>query len=272
METMENNSNNSVQTSENSFKIPAEENSIIKLTKEKKRKPGIIYLTTIPTGFDVNKIRKYFSEFGDIDRVYLQPKVDDKAKKSTSKKHRQYTEGWVEFKSKRKAKWVNLMLNANRVGGKRKDPCYDELWNIKYLPRMKWAFLNQRLEYEREVYRQRMGAEISQVRQETDHFLKFSNLSKKKKLENKKKTQKGNELTGQQDNMNPVDEKSGFIFKQKDTESEIQQKKDKKRRDEKFRQRLAEKKKRREEKKNEKLKNKKHDEDFLGSVFVGGSK
>ena len=46
-----------------------------------------------------------------------------------------FSEGWVEFTSKKVAKFVAENLNSNPVGGKRKSKAYDELWNIKYLPR-----------------------------------------------------------------------------------------------------------------------------------------
>ncbi|XP_066967522.1 uncharacterized protein [Macrobrachium rosenbergii] len=203
-------------------------------------------------------------------------RTDDKTK-SSSKKSQQYTEGWIEFKSKRKAKWVTMMLNSNKVGGKKKDACYDELWNIKYLPRFKWAFLHQRLEYERESYRQRMNAAISQVRQETDHFVKVSETSEKKRKKEKKEQlkDKTSENAGESVDAavptNKVDIKSGFVFKQRNTDSEIIKKKDKKQKDAIFKKRIAERKKLKEKRKLKKLKNKKPDEDFLGSVFVGSS-
>lgn len=251
----------------------------------KRRKPGIIYLSTIPATFNVMKIKSYFSEFGELGRVFLQTDNNDK-KKNNPKKGQHYTEGWIEFKSKRKAKWVTLMLNGHQVGGKKKDPCYDELWNIKYLPRFKWAFLNQRLEYERESYRQRMGAAVSQVHQEADHFIKVSDISEKKKKEKKKKKLKMDKKEG--DSVNEtVDNnaenttvhkekeeavKSGFLFKQNNTEGEILKHQVKKRKNEEIKNRIAAKKKRKEEKKIEKMKSKEPEEDFLGSIFVGSSK
>ena len=52
-----------------------------------------------------------------------------------TKKGRSFTEGWVEFSDKRKAKMVALKLNNTTIGGKKKSRWYDELWNIKYLHR-----------------------------------------------------------------------------------------------------------------------------------------
>ncbi len=42
-----------------------------------------------------------------------------------------YTEGWVEFKSKRDAKLIAKQLNNQQVGGRRRTPWFDEIWNIK---------------------------------------------------------------------------------------------------------------------------------------------
>ena len=41
----------------------------------------------------------------------------------------------VEFTSKKVARFVAEKLNSKPVGGKRKSKAYEELWNIKYLPR-----------------------------------------------------------------------------------------------------------------------------------------
>ncbi|ROT62973.1 hypothetical protein C7M84_019156 [Penaeus vannamei] len=103
----------------------------------KRRKPGIIYLSIIPPNMNVADVRDYFSNFGEVDRMFLQAGNEEKKKteKWKKKKRQRYTEGWIEFKSKRKAKAVQLLLNNQPVRGKRRNPYYDMLWNIKYLPR-----------------------------------------------------------------------------------------------------------------------------------------
>lgn len=40
--------------------------------RPKRRKPGIVYLSSIPPNMNVAKIREYFSRFGALDRVFLQ--------------------------------------------------------------------------------------------------------------------------------------------------------------------------------------------------------
>ena len=47
---------------------------------------------------------------------------------------RNFTEGWIEFMSKRLAKEVASNLNLAQVGGKKRSKSHDVTWNIKYLP------------------------------------------------------------------------------------------------------------------------------------------
>merc|ERR1719342_127389 len=251
--------------------------------KVKRRKPGIIYLSSIPSSMNVSQIRKYFSDYGQVDRVFLQSASKDKMKGKSKKKGLKFTEGWIEFKSKRKAKLVFATLNSKPVGGKKSNPDYDVLWNIKYLPRFKWAYLKQRLEYEREVHRQRMNIEVGQVRREADHFVKASEWSHKLKKEeeeqeqvkdetestqNKKRKKVGvNNEKKEKDNNNVVNANniSGFVFKQKLTEEEILKRKEAKRRKNEKYKKLIEKRKK---KKQENRKQKPVD-DLIGSIFVG---
>ena len=95
------------------------------------------------------------------------------------KRSNKFSEGWVEFKSKRVAKVVAERLNNTKVGGKRRSRYHECLWNIKYLPRFKWAHLNERLAYEKAVRQQRMRTEIAQVKRETNFFIESVDMSKK---------------------------------------------------------------------------------------------
>jgi RNA recognition motif-containing protein len=45
-------------------------------TKDGKKKstPGVLFLSRIPTKMNVRIIRDYFSKYGTVDRIYLEPK------------------------------------------------------------------------------------------------------------------------------------------------------------------------------------------------------
>ncbi|XP_028031536.1 pre-rRNA-processing protein esf2-like [Bombyx mandarina] len=153
-----------------------------KLLKQKTRKRGIIFLSTIPPYMNVAKIREIFSQFGEVGRIYLQPtgKPGEKRKRVPN----QFSEGWVEFEKKKIAKQVAVKLNNTKIGTRKKSRYYDMIWNIKYIPRFKWIHLSERLAYERAAMKQRLRAEIAQAKKEA-HYLQ-SNVEKSKKIKKKK--------------------------------------------------------------------------------------
>ena len=108
------------------------------------------------------------------------------------KKTRIFSEGWVEFKSKKVAKTVARNLNNNQVGGKRRQSWYWDLWNVKYLPKFKWGHLNERLAYEKAVHAQRLRTEIAQVKRESNFYIQnVEQNEKRKRLAKKQLETKG---------------------------------------------------------------------------------
>jgi len=185
-------------------------------TPGKRKKPGIIFLSSVPPGMNVSQTISFFSDFGRVGRVFLQP---DKNDKKGGKYNRVFSEGWVEFLSKKVARAVAENLNNNPVGGKRKSKAHDHLWNIKYLPRFKWVHLSERLAYESAVRQQRLRTEISQVKREAEHF-KNSVQIKRKKAKKEKETKSSHE-----DSSPAAAAATPFKFKQRETEAQIRKRK-----------------------------------------------
>ncbi|CAL1675962.1 unnamed protein product [Lasius platythorax] len=177
-----------------------------------KVKRGIIYLSTIPKYMNITMIREIFSAYGKVDRVYLQLAENDaqSIKKKRKKAIKHFTEGWVEFESKKVAKFVAATLNNTQISMRKKSRFYDVMWNIKYLPRFKWIHLSERLAYERAVHKQRLLTEIAQVKREVNFF--SYNVDRSKKL--LKKHKQGQETTFELPEV-----------KQRDTDSEIRSRK-----------------------------------------------
>ena len=182
----------------------------------KKRKRGIVYLSSIPKYMNITKIRELFSVYGKVGRVYLQLAEneldhDGKTKKRKKVCAKSFTEGWIEFESKKVAKYVASSLNNTQISTRKKSKFYDVIWNIKYLPRFKWIHLSERLAYERAVRKQRLRTEIAQAKREASFF--SENVDRSRKLR-KKQQQVG---------------KSIFVppmIKQRDTDAEIRNKKE----------------------------------------------
>ncbi|KAK3087226.1 hypothetical protein FSP39_003335 [Pinctada imbricata] len=246
-----------------------EEQVPVKTTK-KHVKPGVIYLSRVPPLMTVKKIRDIFCDFDEIGRIFLQP--DERA--AHGKKGRSFTEGWVEFGDKRKAKMVAMKLNNTTIGGKKKSRWYDELWNIKYLHRFQWAHLNERLAYEKAVHKQRLRTEISQVKREANFHIRNSEKRRKKTSEKEKKTSEKEQImsekekSGEEDNVTIPKEKEekNYEFKQKETEDEILKKKKAK-----FSiSKIKKDKKRLQEKKKNNKKTLTSRSSFLKNIFSGG--
>ncbi|XP_054267854.1 uncharacterized protein LOC128989817 [Macrosteles quadrilineatus] len=186
-------------------------NTSVSRLRRKKIKKGIIFLSTIPPFMNVTKITEIMSQYGEVGRVFLQP-----AKTKGKKPSKHFTEGWVEFLSKRVAKEVAENLNNTTIGGRKKSRFYDYIWNLKYLPRFKWVHLNERLEYERAVMKQKLRTEIELAKRESSHFAQQVELSEKLKKTKNRKTGNVNAEENHQ-NTNTI--------KQRKTDKEIRNKK-----------------------------------------------
>lgn len=107
----------------------------------------------------------------------------ENAKKRKVRRH--FTEGWVEFESKRAAKQIATSLNNTAIATRKSSKFCDILWCLKYLPRFKWTHLSERLTYEKAVYKQRLKTEVAQARKEATFFQE--NLDQSEKIKRKKK-------------------------------------------------------------------------------------
>ncbi|XP_076457235.1 uncharacterized protein LOC143291279 [Babylonia areolata] len=192
---------------ETETKVLQEQKETVKKTKMKEdgEKRGVVYLSCIPRGMSLKRLREEMEKYGEVGNIYLEP--DDKAQFNPHQ--RVYKEGWVEFLKKAVAKQVAAMLNNTQVGGRQKNPWKEDIWNIKYLPKFQWAHLNARLAYEKGVYKQRLRADISQIKREaTFHKKNFA----KSKIRQKQQQKEGEEAE---------DNKAGFTVRQRETEEEI---------------------------------------------------
>nr|XP_056720457.1 activator of basal transcription 1 [Euleptes europaea] len=174
----------------------------------KKVLPGIIYLGHIPPRFRPRHVRNLLSGYGEVGRIFLQPEEPfiRKKKKKAGSNAKNFTEGWVEFRDKRVAKLVAASLHNTPMGVRKRSRFHHDLWNMKYLHRFKWTHLSERLAYERQVRQQRMRAEVSQAKRETNFYLQ--NVEKSKRFSKR-------DSRGEQ-------EAKSWGFVQRRTEEEIQ--------------------------------------------------
>ncbi|SNX87623.1 related to ESF2 - essential nucleolar protein involved in pre-18S rRNA processing [Melanopsichium pennsylvanicum] len=162
--------------------------------RKKQSKLGIIYISRIPPGMTPAKVRHILSNFGELGRIYLQDGSKTSSSSSSSKRRSgiaRYTEGWVEFASKKVAKAAAEMLNAQPIGGlaasnskksgsgggsakmgKSSKRFQDDVWTMKYLKGFKWHMLSEQMAQERASHAARLRTELSQSAYEQKDYLK----------------------------------------------------------------------------------------------------
>ncbi|KAK9353351.1 hypothetical protein V1505DRAFT_323506 [Lipomyces doorenjongii] len=152
--------------------------------RAKIEKSGVVYLSRIPPYMKPAKVRQILSRFGELDRVFLapeDPKSYARRVRFGGNKKRNFVEGWVEFKDKKKAKLAASTLNGNIIGGRKGSYYYDDILNIKYLPKFKWHNLTEQIAYENQVRQAKLRAEISQATKENKAFIR--NVERAKMIE-----------------------------------------------------------------------------------------
>lgn len=157
------------------------------------KKSGVVYLSRIPPFMKPAKLRSLLEPYGKINRLFLAPQdpaAHTRRVRAGGNKKKMYTEGWVEFVSKKDAKRVCELLNAQTIGGKKGSYYRDDLWTLMYLKGFKWHNLTEQIAAENAERSNRMMAEISRTTRENKEFVR--NVEKAKMLDgiNAKRAQK----------------------------------------------------------------------------------
>ncbi|KAJ3683779.1 hypothetical protein LUZ60_014006 [Juncus effusus] len=168
-------------------------------------KRGVCYLSRIPPGMKPSHVRQMLSKYGELQRVYLptdDPSAQVNHKKGGGFRGKWFTEGWVEFSKKSVAKRVAKMLNNQQIGGRKRNPFYYDIWNIKYLSKFKWDDLNSEIAVKSREREQKMTMEISAAKRERDFYL--SKVEQKRALLHiQDRRKKKRELEGEESKEEP---------------------------------------------------------------------
>jgi len=143
-----------------------------KRSKDKETPPGVVYLSSLPPYLKPSALRNLLSQraFAPITRLFLSPA--SKHKSSSKKNSRQlYTEGWIEFASKKTARRCAETLNAQVIGGKKGGFYHDDVWNMKYLRGMRWEELMAGVREEKREMEGRRDEERRNITRETKRFV-----------------------------------------------------------------------------------------------------
>ena len=181
------------------------------------KRSGVIYISRVPPFMKPHTLKHYLEPHAPkgIGRIFLTP--EDHAaylqrKKSGGNKKKSFTDGWVEFVSKKEAKNAASFLNGNIIGGKKGGYYHDDLWNMKYLNGFKWSHLTEQIAAENAEREARMREEIRRTRKENKAFL--DDVERGKMLEGMESKRKAKKRDGGEVEERKATKRPGMEFKQ----------------------------------------------------------
>ncbi|KAJ6062049.1 uncharacterized protein N7446_006169 [Penicillium canescens] len=142
--------------------------------KKPKSVNGVIYLSSLPPYLKPFALKAMLEQrgFEPITKIFLAPLLPSAAgNRRRSNKRKIYTDGWVEFASKKTAKICAETLNAHIVGGRKGGWYHDDVWNMKYLRGFKWTDLMEQVQRERSEREARQRIEDSRAKKEEKMFV-----------------------------------------------------------------------------------------------------
>ncbi|KAE8395743.1 hypothetical protein BDV23DRAFT_144664 [Aspergillus alliaceus] len=169
----------------------------------KKKKPGVVYLSSLPPYMKPFALKSMLEarSFGPITKVFLAPAVKPaSAPRRRSNKRKTYSDGWVEFASKKTAKICAETLNATVLGGRKGSWYHDDILNIRYLKGISWNEIIETTRRERAEREARQRIEDTRARKEDKIFLQgveagkvIDGIQKKNEEKRRRKAEAGEE-------------------------------------------------------------------------------
>jgi ESF2/ABP1 family protein len=156
-------------------------------------KTGVIYISRIPPFMKPHTLKHFLEPYAPsgIGRLFLTPETAETHKsrvRSGGNKKRNFSDGWVEFMSKKEAKIAVETLNTSIIGGKKGGYYHDDVWNLKYLKGFKWRHLTEQIANENAERSARLRAEGQRERKEVREYLR--NVEQAKMLDGMEKKKK----------------------------------------------------------------------------------
>lgn len=149
---------------------------------EKLAKRGVVHMSSVPPYMQPDHVKQLLEQHGEVTRIYLVEEdaaIARRRKKMSGNRKKNYTEGWIEFADKKKAKAIAMSFNGTKLGGKKRGFYTEDIWNLKYLRHFNWSHLTEKKAYERRVQKHKLRLEMITAKKQNAEFLE---LVEKKKM------------------------------------------------------------------------------------------
>ncbi|KAK5165608.1 RNA-binding ATPase activator esf2 [Saxophila tyrrhenica] len=182
------------------------------------RRSGVVYISRVPPFMKPQTLKHFLAPHAPkgLGRIFLTPEdhvAHSRRVKKGGNKKKSFTDGWVEFVSKREAKTAAETLNGNIIGGKKGNFYHDDLWSMKYLKGFKWSHLTEQIANENAERAARMREEVRKTKQENKAFV--DDIERGKMLEGMETKRKMKQARGGSKAEQPVRKGMTNDFKQK---------------------------------------------------------
>jgi ESF2/ABP1 family protein len=160
------------------------------------KKSGVIYISRIPPFMKPHTLKHFLAPHAPsgLGRIFLTPEdhvAHTRRVKSGGNKKKSFTDGWVEFVSKREARIAAETLNGNIIGGRKGGFYHDDLWNMKYLKGgFKWSHLTEQIANENAERQARLREGIRRTREENKAFVEGFERGKMEEGRERKRVEK----------------------------------------------------------------------------------
>ena len=165
-------------------------------TNARLARTGILYISRIPPYLSPHALRSFLEPHAPkgLSRIFLTPEPASNRRlriSNNGNKKASFTDGWVEFVSKKDAKIAAELLNTKTFGGR--GWWKDDVWNVRYLKAYKWSDLMEQIRAEEREREARLMVGIAKGRKEEKAFIKQVEQAKveKTKMERKKRAKSG---------------------------------------------------------------------------------
>ncbi len=194
--------------------------SQVTATQKAARRSGVIYISRVPPFMKPQTLRHFLAPHAQkgLGRIFLTPEdhvAHSRRVKSGGNKKKSFTDGWVEFVSKRDAKRAAETLNGNIIGGKKGNFYHDDMWSMKCLKGFKWSHLTEQIANENAERQARMREELRKTKKENKIFVE--DIERGKMLDGMEIKRKAKQARGVDDGVDVQPTRRGVPkdFKQK---------------------------------------------------------
>lgn len=132
---------------------------------------GVIHFANIPVGWTRANVIRYFEEFGEVTRVFLKKKESSGVASARKRQRVLFSEGWIEFRKRKDARRVALLLDGQEVKGGKCGRSSGTRMMLSYMRGFEFGSLYEEVMEGRRSREARLQAQYARLRKESQLYM-----------------------------------------------------------------------------------------------------